>query len=66
MSGLDLLAKAFSYQWYRDGAAIANATKPSYKLVAADKGKKITVKVTARKPGYLDALSKASKAKKVR
>ena len=42
---------ALSYQWYRSGAKIAKATKPTYKLVAADKGKTITVKVTGTKSG---------------
>ena len=43
---------ALSYQWYRSGAKIAKATKATYKLVAADRGKKITVKVTGTKSGY--------------
>ena len=43
-----------SYQWYRDGVKIPGATKKSYKLVAADKGaKKVTIKVTGKKKGYL-------------
>jgi Leucine-rich repeat (LRR) protein len=41
-----------TYQWYRSGKAIKNATKASYKLVKADKGKKITVKVAVSKVGY--------------
>ncbi|WP_307438338.1 MULTISPECIES: S-layer homology domain-containing protein [unclassified Paenibacillus] len=36
-----------TYQWYRDGVAIANATGSSYTLTAADLGTAITVKVTA-------------------
>ena len=52
---------ALSYQWYRSGAKIAKATKPTYKLVAADRGKKITVKVTGTKPGYT-TVSKTSVA----
>lgn len=42
----------FTYQWYRSGVAIAKATGVKYTLVAADLGKKITVRVTAQKPGY--------------
>ena len=41
-----------SYQWLRNGVAIKGATKATYKLVAADKGKKISVKVTGSKVGY--------------
>ena len=52
---------ALSYQWYRSGAKIAKATKPVYTLKAADKGKKITVKITGTKPGYT-TVSKTSVA----
>jgi hypothetical protein len=41
-----------SYRWYRNGKSISKATKATYKLVAADKGKKITVKVTGSLSGY--------------
>jgi len=50
----------FSYVWSRaatsGGAktAISGATSKTYKLVTADKGKYITVTVTASKVGYLD------------
>lgn len=52
----------YTYQWYRSGKAIADARGSSYKLVAADRGKKITVKVTAAKKGYVTKSSPASKA----
>jgi hypothetical protein len=51
----------FSYQWYANGKAIKAATKSSLKLAKAQKGKKITVKVTASKTGYKKT-SKTSKA----
>ncbi len=54
-----------SYQWKRNGVAIPKATKPSYKLVKADRGKKITVTVTGVKSGYAP-VSKTSVSKKVR
>ncbi|QTV78958.1 hypothetical protein [Microbacterium sp. NIBRBAC000506063] len=41
-----------SYQWKRNGVAIKGATGKSYKLKAADHGKKITVTVTGKKSGY--------------
>jgi hypothetical protein len=41
-----------SYQWYRSGKKITNATNSSYQQVAADRGKKITLTVTATGDGY--------------
>ncbi|MFC0422129.1 hypothetical protein ACFFHP_16515, partial [Glutamicibacter ardleyensis] len=49
------------YQWKRDGKTITGATKTSYKLVAADAGKKITVTITGSKSGY-KSVSKTSAA----
>ncbi len=53
---------AFKYQWLRDGKAISGGTKSTYKLVAADAGKKIAVKVTGTKAGYrsVETTSKAT------
>jgi len=48
-----------SYQWLRNGAAISKATSAKYKLAAADKGKKISIKVTGKKPGF-QTVSKTS------
>jgi hypothetical protein len=42
-----------SYKWYRDGSAISGATASTYVLTSADKGKAITVKVTAVASGLL-------------
>ena len=42
-----------SYQWLRGGAAISGGTKSTHTVVAADKGKKLSVKVTEKKTGYL-------------
>jgi hypothetical protein len=53
-SGVEL-----SYQWMRNGAAISKATLAKYKLRAADKGKKMSVKVTGKKLGY-QTVSKTS------
>lgn len=43
---------SYSYQWYRNGAAIKGAAKPTYKLTTTDVGRKITAKVTAKRYGY--------------
>ena len=53
-----------TYQWYRNGKAIPGATKSTYKLTSSDKGKKITVKVTAKRTGYL-TVTKTSASKTV-
>ncbi|MET7450772.1 IPT/TIG domain-containing protein [Streptomyces sp. NPDC005574] len=53
-----------SYQWYANGRAVAGATTSSLVLKAAQKGKKITVKVIAHRTGRKDgsAVSRATKA----
>jgi hypothetical protein len=51
----------YTYQWYRSGKAISKATKSSYKLVSADRGKEISVKVTAVKAGYNNAALTSAK-----
>lgn len=43
------------YQWLRRGSAISGATSTTHKLVAADKGHPISVKVTGSKAGYTTA-----------
>jgi peptidoglycan hydrolase-like protein with peptidoglycan-binding domain len=45
-------APKFTYRWYRNSVAIKGATKASYKLTAADKGKTVKVVVTGTKSGY--------------
>ena len=55
-----------SYQWYRSGKAIKSANKASYKIVKADKGKKISVKVTGMKAGYTTVVKASKVTKKVR
>lgn len=40
------------YQWYANGKKIKGATKPTYKVSKARKGKKLTVKVSVVKSGY--------------
>jgi beta-glucosidase len=51
----------FTYRWYAGGKAIKKATAKTFKVTKALVGKKLTVKVTARKTGLTTA-SKTSKA----
>jgi hypothetical protein len=44
------------YVWYRNGVAIAGATLPTYALVAADFGTKLSVRVTAPVFGFLSSV----------
>lgn len=55
---------SYSYRWYANGTAISGATKSSLTLKSAQRGKKITVEVTAHRTGHRDgtATSKATKA----
>lgn len=48
-----------AYQWYRNGVKITGATLDEYVQVSADRGKKISVRITASYPGYT-TISKTS------
>ena len=52
------------YRWLRNGKAIRGATKAKYRLTAKDRGTRISVRVTASKPGYATA-TKRSTAKRI-
>lgn len=56
-------ATSYSYQWLLDGKAISGATHATYKATKAVKGHKLSVKITAKRPGYTNgtATSKAVK-----
>ncbi|MDR0505002.1 MAG: hypothetical protein LBG70_04260, partial [Bifidobacteriaceae bacterium] len=54
-----------SYQWYANGKAIAKATKATFKVSKAVKGKQLTVKVTAKRAGYLATVKASAKTKRV-
>ncbi|MEN1973683.1 hypothetical protein [Cellulomonas olei] len=45
----------YGYQWLRSGSAITGATASTYTPTAADVGKPLSVRVTARKSGYTTA-----------
>jgi subtilisin family serine protease len=54
-----------SYRWYRSGKAITGAKKSTYKLVTADRGKKIRVKVTGKKTGYATEVARSATTTRV-
>jgi serine protease len=51
---------SLSYQWYRSGASISGAIDAGYKLVIADVGTSVTVRVTGVKAGYGTASSESA------
>ena len=53
-------------QWLRNDQSISGATGTTYKLKSADRGKRISVRVTATKLGYSPATVTSLKTSKVR
>jgi len=49
------LPTSFGYEWYRSGTLVVGQVGAGYTLAAADAGKAITVKVTARRSGFSSA-----------
>lgn len=45
-------ASSYTYRWYRNGTAIPGASKRTYKVKKSDKGRKISVRVQARRTGH--------------
>lgn len=57
---------SYRYQWYANGKKITSkGTKSSFKLTSKQKGKRITVRVTAQKVGYATAAKTSKPTKKV-
>jgi hypothetical protein len=54
-----------SYTWYANGHRVGS-NRPSLKVSTAYRGKRITVRVTAKKPGYVSWTSTSAKTSKVR
>jgi hypothetical protein len=53
-------ATSYHYQWYVGTKAIKGATKSTYVLTRAEKGKKVSCKVTAIKTGYAHGTARTS------
>ena len=58
-------APTFTYQWYANGKKISKATKASFKVTSAQKGKRITVAVTAKRPYYTTLIKTSPATSKV-
>ena len=56
---------AFTYRWLRNGVPISDAYASTYKVRTADKGTKLTVRVTGSRFGYT-TVSRTSAAYSVR
>lgn len=54
-----------SYQWYAEGVAVRRATSQTFTPTSAELAKRITVEVTARRLGYLTALTESAATAKV-
>ena len=61
-------ATTVQYQWLRNGKAIKGlaARHAKYKLVRADRGRRISVRITRLRPGYPALVSVVNKAGKVK
>lgn len=59
-------ASKHQYQWYRGNVAIKGATKAKYKVKKADRGKRIRVRIIAKKPYYADGTFSTKRTKKVK
>lgn len=55
-----------TYQWYVGGKAVSKATKSTFVLRTADRGKTVQVKVTYKKSGYTTLKKTSAKTSKVR
>ncbi len=51
------------YQWLKNGKKIKGAKKATYRVRAKDRGKKISVRVTAKKKAYDKAVRSSKKVK---
>jgi len=57
---------SLSYRWYLDGKAVKGATKKRWKIPAKARHHRVTVRVTARRPGYVTTVVRSKPTKKVR
>ncbi|MDR1448591.1 MAG: hypothetical protein LBI84_00015 [Propionibacteriaceae bacterium] len=58
--GAETPQPTYTWQWYRDGAAIGGATDRTYTAVEADRGHTLSVAATAHLAGYNDATQRSA------
>ena len=58
-------AASYAYQWLANGAAISGATASTYTPTGTDKGKRLSVRVTASKADYSDGHATSSQSEAV-
>ncbi len=63
---VSVASPSYTYRWYAGGKTIKGATKSTYTIKKANKGKKIKVKVTVKKAGYSTATSTSAATAKVK
>lgn len=57
---------SYTYRWCRNGTPIGGATGTSYKLKSADKGRRITLVVTARRSGVPSTSATSARTDRVK
>lgn len=62
---MSVTGASYSSQWLRSGKVIKGATRSTYTLKAADRGSKVSVKVTVRKTEYTTKSSTSARTKTV-
>ncbi|WP_205471649.1 glycoside hydrolase N-terminal domain-containing protein [Nocardioides sp. SYSU D00038] len=62
----NLAGVGFAYQWLRNGAAVPGATTARYAVRGADVGTRLSVRVTATKPGHAAGTALAAPTARVR
>ncbi|MCB5165013.1 hypothetical protein LG634_09255 [Streptomyces bambusae] len=58
-------AASYTYQWYANGQAVSGATRTTFKPASAQLGKRITVTVTAHRPGHASGTATSAATAKV-
>src|SRR5690606_15845553 len=61
----DLAGASYSFQWLRAGKVITGATSATYKVKASDVGKRLSLRVTARVPGYEVGVATSTSSTKI-
>jgi len=65
-SGTWTAGTSLSYRWYAGGKAISGATKSTFTLTSAQRGKTVVVKITGKKSGYATVTTSSKATAKIR